>query len=401
MTDESKSKKTQNTPFRRAVLRGLAVAMPAILTVAVFFWAWNLIETNVLGPIEKAVTGIFYYSIRHVEDGVPEGTSQDQVWIRQRGTKEPLSTFLEDKPDLRRNIRTNNTNLPDLIDEHDAVIVSYRYQGVEYVPLNHGRYISRVVLETVRDDPGDVTLATATPLQVYTRYIKLTNPYLQRWISIPLFLLAFISFLYFTGRFLAKGVGRMAWNQFEGIVHRLPIVRQVYSSVKQVTDFVFTEQDIQFNRVVAVEYPRKGIWSIGFVTGESMLDIQSAANEPVLSVLMPTSPMPATGFIVTVRKSETIDLNLTVDQAIQFIVSCGVVVPEHQRTDLARAGVPTLPAGTDGAQLGERKSNDPGAAGGMAQVKRLPVNGTAKEPPASSETGQRASAEEAADRDED
>jgi uncharacterized membrane protein len=61
-----------------------------------------------------------------------------------------------------------------------------------------------------------------------------------------------------------------------------------------------------------------------------MLDIRSAANEPVLSVLMPTSPMPATGFTITVRKSEVVDLNLTVDQAIQFVVSCGVVVPPQQ-----------------------------------------------------------------------
>jgi uncharacterized membrane protein len=94
---------------------------------------------------------------------------------------------------------------------------------------------------------------------------------------------------------------------------------------------VLTEREIEFNRVVAVQYPRKGIWSIGFVTGESMADIRAAANEPVLSVLMPTSPMPVTGFTVTVMKSEAVDLNVTVDQAIQFIVSCGVVVPKHQQ----------------------------------------------------------------------
>jgi uncharacterized membrane protein len=74
-----------------------------------------------------------------------------------------------------------------------------------------------------------------------------------------------------------------------------------------------------------------GIWSLGFVTGESMLDIRTAANEPVLSVLIPTSPMPATGYTITVRKSETIDLNITFDQACQFCISCGVVVPPHQQ----------------------------------------------------------------------
>lgn len=76
----------------------------------------------------------------------------------------------------------------------------------------------------------------------------------------------------------------------------MPIIRNVYSSVKQVTDFAFNDSEIQYTRVVAVEYPRKGIWSMGFVTGESLMDIRKAAGEPMLSVLMPTSPMPATGF---------------------------------------------------------------------------------------------------------
>ena len=138
---------------------------------------------------------------------------------------------------------------------------------------------------------------------------------------------------------MAAGVGRIFVNAIEALIARLPIVRNVYSAVKQVTDFVFSEREIEFNRVVAVQYPSKGIWSIGFVTGESMLDIRSAANEPVLSVLMPTSPMPATGFTITVRKSETIDLELTVDQAIQFIVSCGVVVPQHQQLNETSAKI--------------------------------------------------------------
>mgnify|MGYP001208449755 CR=1 FL=1 len=92
-------------------------------------------------------------------------------------------------------------------------------------------------------------------------------------------------------------------------------------------DFVFEEREIEFTRVIAVEYPRKGLWSLGFVTGESMLEISATANEPVLSVLMPTSPMPLTGFTITIKKSEALDLDITIDQAIQFCISCGVVVP--------------------------------------------------------------------------
>ena len=113
------------------------------------------------------------------------------------------------------------------------------------------------------------------------------------------------------------------------------------------TDFAFSERDIEFNRVVAIQYPREGIWSLGFVTGNSMREIAEATGEPMLSVLMPTSPMPMTGFTVTVKKSEAIDLNLTVDEAIQFIVSCGVVVPMQQRVErtvdaVARSSVPAI-----------------------------------------------------------
>jgi len=114
------------------------------------------------------------------------------------------------------------------------------------------------------------------------------------------------------------------------VIHRVPLVRNVYSSAKQVTEFVFNHQELKFTRVVAVQYPRINTWTIGFVTGESFLDIRTVANEPILAVLVPTSPMPVTGFTTTVLKSETIDLNITVDQALEYIVSCGVVVPPHQ-----------------------------------------------------------------------
>ena len=84
---------------------------------------------------------------------------------------------------------------------------------------------------------------------------------------------------------------------------------------------------MQYTRVVAIEYPRSGIWTLGFITGEAMHDIQNTVDEPVVSAFVPHSPMPFTGFAVTVKKSETVDLSISVDQAIQFVISCGVVIP--------------------------------------------------------------------------
>ena len=96
---------------------------------------------------------------------------------------------------------------------------------------------------------------------------------------------------------------------------------------KQVTDFMLNTKPFDHTRVVAIEYPRQGVWSIGFVTGESLGDIRAAVNEPILAVLVPCSPMPMAARSVTVRKREVVELNMTVDQALQFIVSCGLVIP--------------------------------------------------------------------------
>jgi uncharacterized membrane protein len=166
---------------------------------------------------------------------------------------------------------------------------------------------------------------------VYERYVN--DMWLQRSFVVPIFLCLFVLVLYLLGRFLAAGFGRFFWTQAERVINRVPLVRNVYSSVKQVTDFLITDPDIQYTRVVAIEYPRKGIWTVAFVTSESMKNIREVAAEPVMAVLVPTSPMPFTGFTVTVKKSETIDLDITLDQAFQYIISCGVVVPPQQVAD--------------------------------------------------------------------
>jgi len=269
---DKKPKGTKQRPFRRAVLRGLGVALPPLLTIVVFLWAWNLIQAYVLEPVEEVAHWAIVNTIWDVHSEEPAGV----------GT----------------------------------------YQQIE-----SEEWIPGYVYDEVRESPGKSLQQTAQGY--FDRYVWIR--WLPRWGTIPLFLSLFLLILSMLGRFLAAGMGRLMWATFENLIQRVPIIRNVYSAVKQVTDFVFTERDIEFNRVVAVEYPRKGVWSIGFVTGESMLDIRSSANEPVLSVLMPTSPMPATGFTITVRKSETIDLDITVDQAIQFVVSCGVVVPLQQQ----------------------------------------------------------------------
>lgn len=286
---QSKNSRRPLDPFRRAVLRGLAVLLPPLLTIVIFVWVGNTVITYMLEPMEGL-------------------------------TREVLLNYGAD-------IRNPSSKVTAVDEDDDQEADFYMIEGQPYVPAGDGQFVPLAVYQTAIDHAGKKA-ASQDAEELYLLYID--QEYLQRRYVIPVFLGVLLLVLYLLGKFLAAGVGRFLWAQFERVIKRLPVVSNVYSSVKQVTDFMFTDTQLQATRVVAIEYPRRGIWTLAMVTGESMLDIRAAANEPVLSVLVATSPMPFTGFTMTVRKSETIDLDISIDQALQFIVSCGVVVPPHQ-----------------------------------------------------------------------
>ena len=147
-------------------------------------------------------------------------------------------------------------------------------------------------------------------------------------LSIAGFLVALVA-VFIVGALLANVVGRTLWRMIEKFIMNTPFLRQVYPYVKQVTDFLLTheEQTRLFSRVVAVEYPRKGIWSVGFVTGSGLRKVGGEGGKEFLSVLIPTSPTPFTGFVIMVPRELTIELDLTIEEALRFIVSGGVISP--------------------------------------------------------------------------
>ena len=155
----------------------------------------------------------------------------------------------------------------------------------------------------------------------------------QQWKRWPLSLVGFglaIILVYITGRLLASYVGRKVWPLFEKRVSRVPGFKHVYPYVKQVTDFLFGDNKIEFTRVVAVPYPRQGIWSIGLVTGAGFRTLSDSKNNEYLTVFIPSSPTPVTGYVIHVQKQEVIDLPISIEEALRFTVSGGVIVPEHQ-----------------------------------------------------------------------
>ena len=158
-------------------------------------------------------------------------------------------------------------------------------------------------------------------------------------LSIAGFIVALVA-VFILGAFLASVVGRTLWRMVEKFIMNTPLLRQVYPYIKQVTDFLFTPEEEKkkvFSRVVAVEYPRKGIWSMGLVTGAGLKKVIDNVEKEFLTILIPTSPTPFTGFVIMVPKEQTIDLDMTIEEALRFAVSAGVIVPSGPRT------VPALP----------------------------------------------------------
>jgi uncharacterized membrane protein len=280
-TQLAKQKRSAFDPFRRAVFGGLAVVLPPLLTIVIFLWVANTINSYLLEPM---VSGSREILNRHYRGEIQSVESVPAEQIRDGRDATLLRPYQK---------------LAD-----DQVVPAEYY---DFVVENVGRPIPQTSDELMR--------------------VYVERRFLSPYVVIPTFLCLFVLVLYLLGKFLAAGIGRIFWIQFEKIINRLPLIRNVYSSVKQVTDFMFTEQELEYTRVVAVEYPRKGIWTIAFATGESLGELRELAGEPVLALLIPTSPMPFTGFTITVKKSETVDLNISLDQAFQFIVSCGVVAP--------------------------------------------------------------------------
>ncbi len=143
------------------------------------------------------------------------------------------------------------------------------------------------------------------------------------------------------GAAVASVLGRSAVRSIEKMLLNVPFVSRVYPYIKQVTDALFNkENNLAFKGVVAIEYPRVGIWSIGFVTGSGLRQVGNTIDEPIVAIFIPSSPTPFTGYVIMTRESETITLNLTIEEALRFTVSGGVITPS-QWQDLHPDAKPT------------------------------------------------------------
>lgn len=136
-----------------------------------------------------------------------------------------------------------------------------------------------------------------------------------------------LAILLVVGAAASNFVGKRLVKLGDAIVHRIPVVRSIYSSVKQVSDTLFSESGNAFRKAVLVQWPRPDVWTIAFVTGTPGGDVANYLNGDYVSVYVPTTPNPTGGYFVMLRKSDCIELKMSVDDALKYVVSMGVVAP--------------------------------------------------------------------------
>ncbi len=168
-----------------------------------------------------------------------------------------------------------------------------------------------------------------TYLVAYCMSLVMRRPYKDLQASVPsvIGVLLAIVLIYFTGLLLALFIGRKIWGSVEGRLRRVPIINAIYPAVKQVTDFFLEDSGPAFRKVVLLEYPRKGIYSIGFVTSRAFITTEALVGEDMVTVFVPSSPTPFTGYCVQAKRSEVLELDMSVEVALKYIVSGGVVLP--------------------------------------------------------------------------
>ncbi len=131
-------------------------------------------------------------------------------------------------------------------------------------------------------------------------------------------------------------VGRFVLHLGERLVGRMPFVRSLYGATKQIFETVLAQQSKAFREVVLVEYPRRGIWAIGFITGVTEGQVQEDTVEDVLNVFLPTTPNPTSGFLLFVPRKDLVVLSMSVEEGIKMVVSGGIVTPPDRRPPEAR-----------------------------------------------------------------
>ena len=158
------------------------------------------------------------------------------------------------------------------------------------------------------------------------------------------------------GMLTAGFFGRLIMRFYDGLLARMPVVRNVYSALKQIIETVLAQQSTAFRQAVLIEYPRRGLWAIAFITGRTEEEVQNLTDEEMINIFLPTTPNPTSGFLLFVPKGDLIPLSMTVEEAIKMVISAGIVTPPDHRED-SEQQVPLVVATPDDDEIPDAETD--------------------------------------------
>lgn len=219
----------------------------------------------------------------------------------------------------------NKTDLEQMVEQVGAP-KRRTFWGLIRTYFITGIVVTAPIAITIYLTLGFVEFVDETFMPLVPRQLRL-NTYLP--FSVPVTgVIAAILFFIMIGAFAANFMGRYLVDLGDRLIARTPVVRVIYGALKQIFETVVARSTPSFDEVVLVEYPRKGIWSIGFVTSDTKGEIRRRMGEDMLNVFIPTTPNPTSGFLLFIPKADAIYLDMSVEEAAKKIISAGIVTPE-------------------------------------------------------------------------
>jgi len=200
-----------------------------------------------------------------------------------------------------------------------------------------------------------LTFSLATwSIDLLTRIPKQLNPFvglhpiLGNLINFAVGLTVPLAGLLLVGLMVRNIFGQWLLKMGEMILQAIPLAGSIYKTLKQILETILRDSNDKFRRVVLIEYPRSGIWRLGFVTGAIGGEIETEVQQPMLSIFLPTSPNPATGWYAIVPEKDVINLSMSVEDAFKLIISAGIVVPESVMPNMNKLPLVSLEMPVEG-----------------------------------------------------
>ncbi|MCF6227701.1 MAG: DUF502 domain-containing protein [Planctomycetes bacterium] len=316
--------------FSKAFFKGLSILLPALITIAIFAWAWDILRTYV---VELSIRGID--SIKVIE---PRKLTEAELnYLDDENFYQPIGPdglpTVGSPPHTIENLKNARPKIGDLPPETQGLTPPFQERSVLQFILDSNdwhREYDRI--------NGDVR----------------SYHWFEYLLSAVLGIVIVILLGFGTRNFFGRKLGQLV----EWMVTRVPIIKAIYPHAKQLVQFFFSDGDkkIEFDTVAIIEYPRPGLWSLIFVTGTGLATLQRATGKRLVTVYVPSSPAPMTGYTMFIAAEDVIPIDLKVEEAMKLIVSGGVLTPDSEKVRPVSGAQKNLAGGID-RQVRDRQTS--------------------------------------------